>query len=372
VHINWIGPVFGNTGYARHNREMLHALQDLGVKIHLNPCDSTHEKIPEHIEKALNTPRKQDGICIHLSPSPALWGYDGYNILFTTTESMPAHGGLIRRASMFPEVWVVSNYNYQAIAPYLPKTTVKNIIPEGYDPKVWYRETPKKFDPFTFIYLGDWSFRKGCHELIQAFCEEFEEGEAQLFMITKLHQVKNDPKSQKTILKEATEYATKNGGKLHDVYLFHADYDDATLRYFYTQAHCFAMPSKGEAWGLPIMEAMSCGLPVIVPDIGGQREFTSERTGWLTTGYYDRIDKYHYLTVDFYCGQFFYFPHLKSVRKAMREAYTHPKECEMIGYQNSEYVLKNFTWNKAAQRVYNRLQEIESKGYVNLRNGRRL
>jgi len=372
MHINWIGPVFGSTGYARHNREMIHALQDLGVEIHVTPCDSTQDHIPEYIEKALNTPRKEDGITIHLSPSPALWGDDGYNILLTTIESMPAHPGLIRRASMFPEVWTVSKYNHSAIAPYLPGATIKKIIQEGYNPKVFYRETPKKFETFTFIYLGDWSFRKGCHELVQAFCEEFQRGEAQLYMITKLHQVKNDPKSQKTILKEAKEYATRNGYRLHDVYFFHIDYPDETLRYFYTQAHCFIMPTKGEAWGLPIMEAMACGLPVIVPDIGGQREFTSEKTGWLTTGYYDRLDKYLNITIDFYQGQFFYFPNIHSVKKAMREAYTHPEQCDLIGYRNSRYVFEKFTWDKAAQKAYNRLQEIENKGYANLRNGRRL
>jgi len=41
---------------------------------------------------------------------------------------------------------------------------------------------------------------------------------------------------------------------------------DAQLRWFYEQAQCFVFPSFYEGFGLPPLEAMCCGCPVIVAD----------------------------------------------------------------------------------------------------------
>jgi len=47
---------------------------------------------------------------------------------------------------------------------------------------------------------------------------------------------------------------------------------DAELRALYEQAGCFVYPSFYEGFGLPPLEAMACGCPVIAGDIGALRE----------------------------------------------------------------------------------------------------
>jgi glycosyltransferase involved in cell wall biosynthesis len=44
----------------------------------------------------------------------------------------------------------------------------------------------------------------------------------------------------------------------------------------YRSVDAFVLPSRGEGWGRPYMEAMSMGLPVIATNWSGPTEFVNE------------------------------------------------------------------------------------------------
>lgn len=48
--------------------------------------------------------------------------------------------------------------------------------------------------------------------------------------------------------------------------------EDAELRALYAEAACFLFPSLYEGYGLPAAEAMACGCPLVLSDIGALRE----------------------------------------------------------------------------------------------------
>jgi D-inositol-3-phosphate glycosyltransferase len=56
---------------------------------------------------------------------------------------------------------------------------------------------------------------------------------------------------------------------LNELITFIGARDQDTLQYYYAAADCLVMPSHYESFGMVALEAMACGTPVIVSDVGG-------------------------------------------------------------------------------------------------------
>lgn len=63
-------------------------------------------------------------------------------------------------------------------------------------------------------------------------------------------------------------------GLAHDVHFM--SLADDQLAYAYTRATCFVFPSHHEGFGLPTLEALSCGTPTVVADTAVSREVGAE------------------------------------------------------------------------------------------------
>lgn len=57
--------------------------------------------------------------------------------------------------------------------------------------------------------------------------------------------------------------------------------DDGSMRSFYQSLDAFVFCSMSEGFGLPPLEAMACGVPVVSTDCGGVREFMDGQNGVL-------------------------------------------------------------------------------------------
>ena len=52
------------------------------------------------------------------------------------------------------------------------------------------------------------------------------------------------------------------------------------LRALYARADVFVLPTRGEGWGLPAVEAMAMAVPVIATNFSGPTEFMTSQNGY--------------------------------------------------------------------------------------------
>lgn len=134
-------------------------------------------------------------------------------------------------------------------------------------------DTPKN-DTFSFYFIGEYSKRKNLEALIRAFHLEFSPQEP-VELYIKTHMPGMDvPAMGKffndMVAKIKTElklYVRRDGTPAIDMYkrenFFIHNMSDEEIRKFHTSNHALVCPSYGEGWCLPVVDAMSCGNPVI-------------------------------------------------------------------------------------------------------------
>ena len=130
------------------------------------------------------------------------------------------------------------------------------ILPNVIDTNVFKpNKTVKPQDPFKFLFIGDLDENKGVMRLLHAF-KKLETKN------TFLHIIGRGP-----LRKDAEDFIDEN--KLAEQVLLQDQLPNTDLPDVYNRAHAYVSLSKEETFGITILEAMSCGLPVIYTRSGG-------------------------------------------------------------------------------------------------------
>ena len=110
--------------------------------------------------------------------------------------------------------------------------------------------------------------------------------------------------------------------------------DDELVR-LYNQAACFVFPSLYEGFGLPPLEAMACGCPVLVSDIPVEREVCGDAALYFNP--LDPHDILHTITQ--------YLNDADVIKETMRQK----------GFDN----ITRFSWEKSAEALIKKLEETD-------------
>jgi len=124
----------------------------------------------------------------------------------------------------------------------------------------------------------------------------------------------------------------------------------------YQQSHIFVLPTKGEGWGLPLIEAAAVGLPIITTMHSAQTEFLQHIPSSVIPVEYDLVPiaceeyKFFYPTEDGDWGQWAQ-PRIDSIRAALRTARDNYTTLQSRAFANSSIIRDAFSWDRSVDRA---------------------
>ncbi len=197
----------------------------------------------------------------------------GYKVLYTLFESEILPLGMKENAEKFDLVLTASKWGADILCNELTREKVE-VAPLGVDPLIFHswelNQERKKDDPFIFLAVGKYEKRKSYEEIIEAFELSFSEKSKNKLLL----------RLDNLFLRDTYAQAAKliKPERRHQILIVKSDPPGSFLKVevmaqLYRSSHCFLFPSKGEGWGLPLIEAISCGIPYIATNYSGHTEF---------------------------------------------------------------------------------------------------
>ncbi len=247
------------------------------------------------------------------------------------------------------EVWVPASFNvdtFRRSGVHVPL----RVMPLGVDIDYFHPEIAgfRPSDRFTFLSVFEWGERKGVEILLRAFAEEFDAADDVVLMLSVYNR---DPGVH--VYDEVARLAL--GSTAPVVILLNAEFAPYQMGSLYRSADCFVLPTRGEGWGMPVLEAMACGLPSIATDWSGPADFLNDDVGYplQLKGMIKAKAKCPY-----YAGFDWADPDPDHLRSLMRHVYEHPDEAAAKGLAAARAVVANYTLEHTAERVKARLLEL--------------
>lgn len=251
------------------------------------------------------------------------------------------------------EIWVPSHYVRRVYERSGVSAEKIQVIPWGVDPAIFnVKAVPRLLDnckSFRFVFVGGTIARKGFDIALQAYLEEFSEHEDVSFVIKDIgvSTVYRYANSRDRILSEIRP------GNPHIAY-FESEMSPGQLASFYSACHCLVAPYRGEGFGLPIIEAMACGVAPIVPRGGPSDDFVDDQTGFLLNA--EEVGCSH---PEIMCEPPTEFVvSIPELRIVMRKAFQDRTLTAKLGQQAAQKIKSSYSWQRTSELMKARLQRL--------------
>lgn len=158
-------------------------------------------------------------------------------------------------------------------------------------------------------------------------------------------------------IKSAVFSVLAPGHQSPPIFVVDAHIDSIAMPALYRSSNCFVLPSRGEGWGRPHVEAMAMGVPVIATNWSGPTAFLTEENGWPLA-----IDGLVPVSVGpFRKHHRWAEPSVSHLRMLLRHAAENPSEAAVKGARAREDVVRRFSLMKVGGIVADRIALIEAK-----------
>jgi glycosyltransferase involved in cell wall biosynthesis len=275
---------------------------------------------------------------------------DGYRVGYTMLETTGIPREWARQCNGVDEIWVPTPFNAWTFRR-SGVTRPIHVMPLGLIDTNYFNPRITGYPiegVYTFLSIFEWGERKAPEVLIRAFNKAFRSAEP-VVLICKF--VNSDPGVNPRDAIRALGLDSEGGRVLLS--------ENERVPYYqlpqlYRSADCFVLPTRGEGWGMPILEAMACGLPVIASYWSAQQHFMNDANSYpLQVALVPAEAKCPY-----YAGFKWADPDEGHLVQLLRYVYEHQDEARDKGRRAAQEVSEKWSLDVTASRVRARLTEI--------------
>jgi len=380
LHLTWDGAFFENSGYGAAMRMFVLGLDRLGVPLQIEfpkeGPDIVKRTEPDSYARLERLSKIRVRPDVYIRGCVPYWDMDiyeltlnqnpgfGYYIGYTMFETDRIPSKWVQACNQMDEMWVPSRFNQETFAGAGVCREKLHVLPIGLDTRVYNPEfvEPVKIEAcrgFTFLSVFEWSQHKGWDVLLRAYMRAFSPAENVNLI---LHATVRDGKPVK---ERVEEFAASIGRKLSEcprILISDQQISHSQLLSLYRSVDAFVLPSRGEGWGIPYMEAMAMGLPTIGTRWSSNLDFMNEENSCLIDCEVVEIPEQCLgeppLLKELYQGHRWAEPSVEHTAKLMREVYEQHDIAKGKGIKAREHILRNYSSQRIAAIIMDHLKRI--------------
>jgi glycosyltransferase involved in cell wall biosynthesis len=366
-NVLYIGPYRqSQDGWCIAARSYIQSLIKTGVNLTIRPVYmgvGTSEPPPEFLEYEENILPHYDVVIQHVLPHLLDYNGDfGKNIAIVFTESSNWQNTWASRLNRMHEIWVPSQSDVMNLTRSKVTSSIKKVpIPLDCNKftKSYESERLKELkerETFKFYFIGEFIQRKSIDKLLQAFHIEFDSLEpVDLVIKTNKSGLNGDQ-----VAKQLNDYINRVKNMLRiysDIHIYKQEICitdkllEDELYYLHNACNCFIMPSMGESWSMPTIDALGFGkTPIVIKDTG-PNDVVNPTNGWVVPSYLDHVLVLDPPIQDLYTGREIWHNYsIKNLCETMRLAYEYKKidktdkgieDVYQYSYSNITELMKN-------------------------------
>jgi glycosyltransferase involved in cell wall biosynthesis len=213
-------------------------------------------------------------------------------------------------------------------------------------------------DMFKFLAVSQWTPRKGFDELILAYlCEFTKEDKTNLILKTYCSNF-SDAQIILGGISRIRNSLCKNNGSFPQISLLFKNIPEEDMPELYAMSDCFILTTKGEGFGMPLVEAMGSEMLCITPNHTAMQDYVTDDNALLLKNWREEcisgMPGMHVYNSD----QYWYVSNTKEIREQMRSAYNmDKKDKERYGKNARDTVVSQYSFDVLGKKMKQMLEE---------------